>query len=185
MSYSTTDRGRTIRFASLRELMAKASPSRSGDQLAGIAAASAEERALAQRCLAEVPLQRFLEEPLIAPETDEVSALIFERHDTGAFAPVANLTVGEFRDWLLRYETDAQTLAALAPGLTPEMAAAASKLMRNQDLVLVASRCQVTTRFRNTIGAPGRLSVRLQALIPQCIQDIFKLTNEEDAEEVG
>ncbi|MEM1436907.1 MAG: ethanolamine ammonia-lyase subunit EutB [Pseudomonadota bacterium] len=162
MSYSTTDRGRQVRFQSLRELMAKASPARSGDQLAGVAATSAEERALAQRCLAEVPLRRFLEEPLIPPETDEVSQLIFEQHDTDAFAPVADLTVGEFRDWLLRYETDSATLTALAPGLTPEMAAATSKIMRNQDLVLVASRCQVITRFRNTIGTPGHLSVRLQ-----------------------
>ncbi|MEE4383069.1 MAG: ethanolamine ammonia-lyase subunit EutB, partial [Pseudomonadales bacterium] len=162
MKYATTDRGREIRFSTLAELMAKASPARSGDQLAGIAAHSAEERALAQRCLAELPLAHFLEEPLIAPEQDEVSRLILDRHDAAGFAPVAGLTVGEFREWLLRYETQPSDLAALARGLTPEMVAATSKIMRNQDLVLVASKCRVVTRFRNTLGLPGRLSVRLQ-----------------------
>lgn len=162
MKYTTSDQGRRIHFASLGALMAKASPARSGDHLAGIAAESAEERALAQRCLAEVPLAHFLEEPLIAPETDEVTRLILSQHDRAAFAPVAGLCVGEFREWLLRYETQGAELAALAPGLTPEMVAATSKLMRNQDLVLVASKCRVVTRFRSTIGLPGRLSVRLQ-----------------------
>lgn len=162
MKYATTDRGREVRFSTLAELMAKASPARSGDQLAGIAAESAEERALAQRCLAELPLAHFLEAPLIAPEEDEVSRLILEQHDAAAFAPVAGLTVGEFREWLLRYETQEAELAALASGLTPEMVAATSKILRNQDLVLVASKCRVVTRFRNTVGLPGRLSVRLQ-----------------------
>ncbi|MEE4360014.1 MAG: ethanolamine ammonia-lyase subunit EutB [Pseudomonadales bacterium] len=162
MKYVTTDQGRQIRFSTLAELMAKATPARSGDQLAGIAAHSAEERALAQRCLAELPLAHFLDEPLIAPEQDEVSRLILSQHDAEAFAPVAGLTVGEFREWLLRYETQAEDLAALARGLTPEMVAATSKIMRNQDLVLVASKCRVVTRFRNTLGLPGRLSVRLQ-----------------------
>ena len=155
--------GRTrFAFADLREVMAKASPLRSGDVLAGLAAGSAQERAAAQAVLAEVPLTRFLEEPLVPYEEDEVTRLILDGHDPDAFEPVRGLTVGELREWLLAYETDAPRLAALAPGLTPEMAAAATKLMRSQDLVLVARKAQVTTRFRGTIGLPGRLSVRLQ-----------------------
>jgi ethanolamine ammonia-lyase large subunit len=154
--------GRAHSFASLRELMAKATPRRSGDELAGVAAASMEERVAAQRCLAEVPLKQFLEEPLIPYEIDEVTRLILDTHDSAAFAMVAKLTVGEFREWLLRYETDALALAALAPGLTPEMAAAVSKVMSNQDLILAAKKCRVVTAFRNTIGLAGRLSVRLQ-----------------------
>ncbi|RRJ99386.1 ethanolamine ammonia-lyase subunit EutB [Opitutaceae bacterium TAV3] len=149
-------------FGSLRELMAKATPLRSGDVLAGVAAANAEERAAAQQCLADVPLARFLEDLLIPYEDDAVTRLIIDTHDRAAFAPVASLTVGEFRDWLLRYETDHTVLTALAPGLTPEMVAAVSKLMSNQDLILVAKKCRVVTAFRNTIGLPGRLSVRLQ-----------------------
>ncbi len=149
-------------FDGLRELMARASPARAGDALAGVAARSAEERVAAQVALAEVPLAHFLEEPVIPYEKDEVSRLILETHDATAFLPVADLTVGEFRDWLLSYETDAAVLSALAPGLTPEMVAAVSKLMRNQDLVLAAKKCQVVTRFRDTLGLPGRLSVRLQ-----------------------
>ena len=149
-------------FRDLKTLLAKASPLRSGDQLAGVAAASAEERVAAQRCLADVPLARFLEEPLIPYEEDEVTRLILDTHDKAAFAPVSGLTVGEFRDWLLRYETDALTLSALAPGITPEMAAAASKLMGNQDLILVAGKVRVVTKFRNTLGLPGTLGVRLQ-----------------------
>ncbi|WP_043585428.1 ethanolamine ammonia-lyase subunit EutB [Geminisphaera colitermitum] len=149
-------------FGSLRELMAKATPLRSGDVLAGVAAANAEERAAAQQCLADVPLARFLEDLLIPYEDDAVTRLIIDTHDRAAFAPVAGLSVGEFRDWLLRYETDHTVLTALAPGLTPEMVAAVSKLMSNQDLILVAKKCRVVTAFRNTIGLPGRLSVRLQ-----------------------
>jgi ethanolamine ammonia-lyase large subunit len=162
MSYATT-LGRTRHaFGSLRELMAKATPLRSGDVLAGVAAESAEERAAAQLLLAEVPLTDFIQYPLIPYENDEVTRLILDTHDRVAFAPVANLTVGQFRDWLLRYETDSTVLAALAPGLAPEMVAAVSKLMGNQDLILVASKCRVVTAFRSTIGLPGRLSVRLQ-----------------------
>jgi ethanolamine ammonia-lyase large subunit len=149
-------------FDSLRTLLAKASPARSGDSLAGIAAADDKERVAAQMALADVPLARFLEEPIIHYETDEVTRLIVDAHDQDAFAPVAGMTVGEFRDWLLRYETTGEALSALAAGLTPEMVAAVSKLMRNQDLILVASKCRVVTRFRNTIGLPGRLSTRLQ-----------------------
>ena len=142
--------------------MAKASPARSGDELAGIAAQSREERVAAQLCLAELPLRTFLDEPLIPYEKDEVTRLILDTHDAAAFAPVSSLTVGDFRNWLLAYETDGATLSALAPGLTPEMAAAVSKLMRNQDLILVGKKCRVVTAFRNTLGLPGRLSVRLQ-----------------------
>lgn len=149
-------------FPDLKTLMAKATPLRSGDQLAGVAALSMEERVAAQMCLAEVPLQAFLDEPLIPPEIDEVTRLILDRHDAEAFRPVAHSSVGEFRNWLLAYETDTATLTRLAPGLTPEMVAAVSKIMSNQDLVLVASKTSVVTKFRNTIGLPGRLSVRLQ-----------------------
>jgi ethanolamine ammonia-lyase large subunit len=160
--YATTVKGHTYQFNNLRELLAKATPLRSGDCLAGLAAAHARERAAAQVVLAEVPLARFLEELLVSYESDEVTRLIVDSHDPIAFAPVKNFTVGEFREWLLRYETTSEILTALAPGLTPEMAAAVSKLMRNQDLVLAASKCRVVTRFRNTIGLPGRFSVRLQ-----------------------
>lgn len=146
----------------LKELLAKASPLRSGDVLAGVAAATEEERVLAQMELAGVPLARFLEEHVVPYGEDEVTRLIIDTHDVEAFAPVRGLTVGEFRDWLLTDAADGDALARLAPGVTPEMAAAVSKLMRLQDLVLVASKCRVTTRFRNTIGLPGTFSVRLQ-----------------------
>lgn len=159
MNYSTTIHGKNFNFRDLRTLMAKASPLRASDELAGLAAASEVERAVAQRVLAEVPLKAFIEEPLVAPERDEVSRLILDRHDASAFAPISTLTVGEFRDWLLEGSGD---LPALAAGLTPEMVAAVSKLMRNQDLIAVARRCRVVTRFRDTIGLPGRLSTRLQ-----------------------
>ncbi|WP_110597711.1 ethanolamine ammonia-lyase subunit EutB [Salinicola lusitanus] len=154
--------GRRYRFDGLGALLAAATPHRSGDALAGIAAASAEERAVAQMALAELPLATFLEEPLIPYEEDEITRLILDRHDRAAFAPVASLSVGEFRNWLLSERADGESLARLAPGLTPEMVAAVSKLMRVQDLVLVGRKCEVVTRFRNTIGLPGRLSTRLQ-----------------------
>jgi ethanolamine ammonia-lyase large subunit len=153
---------RSYQFDSLRELMAKASPRRSGDELAGVAAASAEERIAAQTCLAEMPLKTFLEEPLVPYETDEVTRLILDQHDAAAFGPISDLNVGQFREWLLKYETDSKALAATAPGIMPEMAAAVSKLMSNQDLILAAQKCRVVTAFRCTIGLPGRLSVRLQ-----------------------
>ncbi len=162
MAYLVTIKGRTHRFANLATLLAKATPLRSGDQLAGLAALSMEERAAAQVCLAEIPLTQFLAEPVIPYEDDEVTRLIMDKHDPAAFEPVRGLNVGEFRDWLLRYETDAPILAALARGLTPEMAAAVSKLMGNQDLILVASKIRVVTRFRNTLGLPDTLAVRLQ-----------------------
>ncbi len=147
---------------SLKDLLAKASPARSGDELAGIAAATAEERVRAQMKLADLPLKTFLAEPLIPYESDAVTRLICDGHDAAAFAPVSHLTVGELRDWLLGDEATAERLAALAPGLTPEMAAAVSKLMRLQDLVTAGAKCRVVTRFRSTIGLPGRLSTRLQ-----------------------
>ena len=154
--------GKTYNFRSLREVMAKASPERSGDVLAGIAAADYQERVAAQICLADVPLSAFLEEPLIPYEEDEITRLILDSHDVEAFAPVSSLTVGEFRDWLLRYETDGEVLEKLTWGLTPEMVAAVSKIMGNQDLILVASKRRVITRFRNTLGLKGRFSSRLQ-----------------------
>jgi ethanolamine ammonia-lyase large subunit len=149
-------------FGSLREVMAKASPARSGDALAGIAAASSTERMAARLVLADLPLRRFLDEALIPYESDEVTRLIVDTHAVAAFAPVASLTVGEFREWLLDDATGEAELAALAWGLTPEMVAAVSKLMRNQDLIAVARKCRVVTSFRDTIGLPGRLAVRLQ-----------------------
>jgi len=149
-------------FPDLRALMAKATPARSGDALAGIAAASAEENAVARLCLADVPLRQFLAEPLIPYEADEVTRLIIDTHDARAFAPVAAMTVGAFREYLLSHATTSAALAALAPGVTPEMAAAVSKLMRNQDLIAVARKCRVVTRFRDTIGLPGTMAVRIQ-----------------------
>ena len=149
-------------FASLRLLLAAASPERSGDQLAGIAATSMEQRVVARFILADLPLATFLEEALVPYEDDEVTRLIIDRHDATAFAPIAHHTVGSFREWLLSNETDGTSIAAVAPGVTPEMAAAVSKLMRNQDLIAVARKVRVVTRFRSTIGLAGRLSVRLQ-----------------------
>jgi ethanolamine ammonia-lyase large subunit len=142
--------------------MARASPLRSGDQLAGVAAQSDEERVAARMCLADVPLQTFLDGPLVPYEIDEVTRLIVDTHDQGAFSRLRDLTVGGLRDWLLSYDTDARQLAQVARGITPEMAAAVSKLMRNQDLILVARKCQVVTKFRTTLGLPGRLAIRLQ-----------------------
>jgi ethanolamine ammonia-lyase large subunit len=162
MSYQHAIGARSYRFGSLRELMAKATPARSGDYLAGVAAATAEERMAAKLTLAEVPLARFREDLLIPYESDDVTRLIVDSFDISAFAPVAASSVGEFRDWLLSDATTPAMLTALAPGLMPEMVAAVSKLMRNQDLILAARKCRVTTRFRNTIGLPGRLAVRLQ-----------------------
>ncbi len=153
---------KTYIFDDLKTLLARATPERSGDQLAGVAAENAEERIAAQMCLAEVPLKTFLQEPLIPYEQDEVTRLIFDTHDREAFEPVSHLTVGDFRNWLLSDLRTGAELTALGPGLTPEMVAAVSKLMRNQDLITVARLCRVVTRFRNTIGLARRLSSRLQ-----------------------
>jgi len=160
MGYAHSVDGVTYRFPDLRTLLARASPQRSGDALAGVAAQSAEERMAARMALADLPLSAFLDEAVVPYEEDEVTRLILDSHDKAAFAPVSSLTVGEFREWLL--SSPSESVTALAPGLVPEMAAAVSKLMRNQDLVSVARKCRVVTRFRNTIGLPGRLSVRLQ-----------------------
>jgi ethanolamine ammonia-lyase large subunit len=160
--YSTTIGNVVYRFGDLKTLLAKASPARSGDDLAGLSAASAEERVAAQMALSDVPLKTFLAEQVIPYESDDVTRLIADRHDAAAFASVAHLTVGEFRDWLLSERATGEVLAALAPGLMPEMAAAVSKIMRLQDLVTVAAKIRVVTRFRNTLGLPGRLSTRLQ-----------------------
>ena len=149
-------------FADLKTLLARASPRRSGDELAGVAAATYEERVAAQLALADVPLRQFLQEALVPYETDEVTRLILDTHDAAAFAPVAHFTVGQLRDWLLSEAADAPALAALAAGLTPEMGAAVSKLLRNQELIGVARRVEVITKFRNTLGLRGHLATRLQ-----------------------
>ncbi|MFI5883640.1 ethanolamine ammonia-lyase subunit EutB [Streptomyces sp. NPDC051554] len=159
-TYTSTLGGHSYRFGSLARLLAAASPERSGDRLAGLAASSAQERVAARWALADVPLTAFLAEPVIPYDTDDVTRLILDTHDTGAFAAVSGLSVGGFREWLLAAE--AGELAAVAPGLTPEMVAAVSKLMGNADLVAVARKVRVVTAFRSTIGLPGRLATRLQ-----------------------
>ncbi|MCC8443964.1 ethanolamine ammonia-lyase subunit EutB [Xanthomonas cannabis] len=160
--FAFTAGGERFRFADLKQLLAKATPARSGDQLAGLAAESGLQRAAAQMALADLPLRHFLQEAVVPYDSDEVTRLIVDQHDATAFAAVAHLTVGGFRDWLLSPQADEATLAALALGLTPEMVAAVSKLMRVQDLILVAQKTRVVTRFRNTLGLRGRLSTRLQ-----------------------
>ena len=160
MTHAHAVDGVTYRFDDLKTLLARASPLRSGDALAGVAAASAEERMAARMALADLPLDAFLNEAVVPYEDDDVTRLILDRHDEPAFAPLSGLTVGAFREWLLAAAPAA--LSAVAPGVTPEMAAAVSKLMRNQDLVAVARKCRVVTKFRDTLGLPGRLSVRLQ-----------------------
>ncbi len=162
MTYSYIAGAHTYQFADLKTVMAKATPARSGDYLAGVAAETYAERMAARMCLAQIPLKRFLEELMIPYETDEVTRLIIDTHDKQAFAEISHLTVGDFRDWLLSDIADTTTLKRVAKGITPEMAAAVSKLMRNQDLILVAKKCTVITTFRNTIGLPGHISVRLQ-----------------------
>ncbi|TAK62903.1 ethanolamine ammonia-lyase subunit EutB [Methylobacter sp.] len=149
-------------FKTLRNLMAKATPSRSGDYLAGVGAVNNLERVAAQWVLADVPLKQFLNEALVPYEQDEITRLIIDEHDGSAFAAVSHLTVGDFRNWLLSEHATTEILTAIASGLTPEMVAAVSKIMRIQDLILVAKKCRVITRFRNTIGLENRLSTRLQ-----------------------
>jgi ethanolamine ammonia-lyase large subunit len=162
MVYRHTIDATTYTFSDLRDLLAKATPPRSGDRLAGIASESAEQMVAARMALADVPLKQFLNEAVIPYEEDEVTRLIVDSHDASGFAGVSSLTVGAFRDWLLSDAATAEALRQAARGITPEMAAAVSKLMRNQDLILVAKKCEVTSRFRNTIGLRGRMSVRLQ-----------------------
>jgi ethanolamine ammonia-lyase large subunit len=162
MPFAATLASITYRFDDLKALLARATPARSGDQLAQVAAHSETERMAARLALADLPLRHFLSETVVPYEQDEVTRLMIDNHDASAFAAVASLTVGGFRDWLLSPAASSQTLAGVARGITAEMAAAVSKLMRNQDLITVARKCHVVTAFRDTIGLPGRLSVRLQ-----------------------
>ena len=162
MAYKTLIGHQHYVFNDLKTLMAKATPLRSGDQLAGVAAENATERVAAQMALADVPLKQFLTEVLISYEQDEITRLIIDEHRSDLFAPISHFTVGDFRNWLLSEDATTQKLQQLALGLTPEMVAAVSKIMRNQDLILVASKCEVITQFRNTIGLKGHLSTRLQ-----------------------
>jgi ethanolamine ammonia-lyase large subunit len=162
MAFAHTINGCTYRFDDLKMLLAKATPARSGDELVGVAAESEIVRAAAKYALADVPLKHFLHEAVIPYEEDDVTRLIYDTHDLVAFAPVAHLTVGQLREWLLQETHDPDSLPGVSRGLTPEMVAAVSKLMRNQDLILAASRCRVVTKFRSTIGLPGTMSVRLQ-----------------------
>ena len=160
--YSATIGACRYTFRNLADLLAKSSPLRSGDQLAGLAAETGEERVAAQFALADLPLTTFLRDHVVSYESDEVTRLIVDTHDRAAFTPIAHLTVGGLRDWLLSDDATTPALTALAPGITPEMAAAVSKISRLQDLMVMAAKCSVVTRFRNTVGLPGRLSVRLQ-----------------------
>lgn len=162
MAYGCTLRGEHYTFGDLKTLMAKASPARSGDELAGLAASSDAQRIAARYALADLPLSTFLHEALIPYEADDVTRLIMDTHDAQAFSPVASMTVGGFRDWLLSDEATSEALSFIAAGITPEMAAAVSKIMRNQDLMTVSHKIRVITKFRNTIGLEGRLATRLQ-----------------------
>jgi ethanolamine ammonia-lyase large subunit len=161
-SYKFMLGNRIYNFKNLAELMAKATPKRSGDLLAGVSALSSQERVVAQMRLAEVPLKTFLNEMLIPYEDDEITRLIIDEHDAEAFKLISHLTVGDFRDWLLSDTTTVELIKQVRPAITPEMAAAVSKIMRNQDLIIVAKKCPVVTSFRNTIGLPNQLSTRLQ-----------------------
>ncbi|WP_046060569.1 ethanolamine ammonia-lyase subunit EutB [Paracidovorax citrulli] len=162
MRYHATLGGQGHVFDDLRQVMAHASPARSGDYLAGVGAATAQQRMAARHVLADLPLATFLNEALVPYEDDAITRLVIDGHDAAAFAPIRHMTVGDWRNWLLGDGATPEALAALAPGLTPEMVSAVSKLMRNQDLIAVARKCRVVTRFRNTLGLPGRIAVRLQ-----------------------
>ena len=162
MSYRYTVAHHVYVFEDLKTLLAKATPLRSGDVLAGLASEGEEERVAAQLALADLPLKTFLQEALIPYESDDITRLIIDEHRADAFAPISHFTVGQLRDWLLSDQVETSTLQGIAPGLTPEMVAAVSKLMRNQDLIAVAQKCVVVTRFRTTIGLQGHLSTRLQ-----------------------
>ncbi|AVS79377.1 ethanolamine ammonia lyase large subunit [Paracidovorax avenae] len=162
MRYHATLGGQGHAFDDLRQVMAHASPARSGDYLAGVGAATAQQRMAARHVLADLPLATFLNEAVVPYEDDAITRLVIDGHDAAAFAPIRHMTVGDWRNWLLGDEATPQALAALAPGLTPEMVSAVSKIMRNQDLIAVARKCRVVTRFRNTLGLAGRIAVRLQ-----------------------
>jgi ethanolamine ammonia-lyase large subunit len=160
--YHHTIAARSYVFTDLKDLLAKASPARSGDSLAGVIADNAQERVAAQMALADLPLATFLNDCVIPYENDEITRLIIDEHDTEAFSIISHLTVGDFRNWLLSDAADTATLQKIAAGITPEMAAAVSKIMRIQDLVAVSQKCRVISQFRNTIGLQGRLATRLQ-----------------------
>ncbi|AVS90146.1 ethanolamine ammonia lyase large subunit [Paracidovorax avenae] len=162
MRYHTTLGGQGHAFDDLRQVMAHASPARSGDYLAGVGAATAQQRMAARHVLSDLPLATFLNEALVPYEDDAITRLVIDGHDAAAFAPIRHMTVGDWRNWLLGDAATPEALAALAPGLTPEMVSAVSKIMRNQDLIAVARKCRVVTRFRNTLGLAGRIAVRLQ-----------------------
>ena len=162
MGYKQTIQNRIYSLSDLKSLLAKASPLRSGDMLAGLAASTCEERVAAQMALADVPLKNFLNEVIIPYEQDEVTRLIIDSHNDKCFSPISHFTVGDLRNWLLSDKADTFSLMNLAAGLTPEMVAAVSKLLRNQELISVAQKCTVVTRFRNTLGLKGRLATRLQ-----------------------
>ena len=181
LSYQATLGSLVYRFSDLKTLLAKATPKRSGDELAGVAAQSAEERVAAQIALADVPLKQFLHEPLTPYKTDEVTRLIFDTHDERAFAEISHLTVGAFRDWLLDGCTDGATLARIAPGVMPEQSAAVSKLMRQQDLVKVSSKINVVTRFRTTVGLPGRLATGSSQTIPRTMRAALRPASSMDS----
>ena len=162
MQYHTTIKNKKFVFKDLKHLLAQASPERSADHLAGVAARSELERTAAQIVLADLPLKAFLNETFVPYESDEVTRLIIDTHDSNAFQPISHLTVGEFREWLLNYHTNESQLSKIKMGVTPEMAAAVSKLMRIQDLITVSKKCRVVTRFRSTVGLKGHFSTRLQ-----------------------
>ncbi|MFT7364400.1 MAG: ethanolamine ammonia-lyase large subunit, partial [Algoriphagus sp.] len=162
MVYQHTVGNFNFSFPDLKTVLAKASPEKSGDQMAGLAANSEQERIAAKLVLADIPMKLFLNEEIIPSETDAISRLIEETHDAKSFQSISHLTVGGFRDWLLAYETDGFKIKEISPGLTPEMVAAVSKIMANQDLILVASKIRIITKFRNTIGLKGHFSTRLQ-----------------------
>ena len=160
--YKHTVNNSVFGFKTLAELMAKATPLRSGDELAGIAAGSSQERVAAQMALSELTLDTFLKNPLIPYEMDEVTRLIFDTHDSENFKKITHFTIGDFRNYLLEYSTQKEELQNIKFAITPEMAAAVSKIMSIQDMILVSSKCEVVTKFRNTIGLKGRLATRLQ-----------------------
>src|SRR3954463_2588591 len=162
MPYPATVRGERFAFADLRELFAKANERKSGDQLAGIAATSERERVAAKMALADLPLLDILNRPLVDPEHDEVTRLILDTHDAAVFTPIRSMTVGAFREYILDDATGETELKQISPGITPEMAAAVTKLMSNKDLVLAATKVRNVTRCRNTTGERGVLGIRLQ-----------------------
>jgi ethanolamine ammonia-lyase large subunit len=159
---SATIRGSTYSFTSVKEVLAKANPPKSGDDLAGVSAKDAVERVAARAVLSELTLAELRANPVIPYEQDELTRLVEDHLDQTAFAAVGSLTVGQFREWLLDSKTSGSVIRAVSPGLTPEMAAAAAKLMSNLDLMVAGAKCEVVVRANSTLGLPGRFSSRLQ-----------------------